>query len=91
MPDSRFFAECPCSILMSVCLSVCESRTWDFIYVLMNQNIPFCADRLLRELKQPTIYNVINPFPWMDTVSLQGKTNFFEKWVSQYARKKWGQ
>jgi ribonucleoside-diphosphate reductase subunit M2 len=54
--------------------------------ILMNQYIQFCADRLLRELKQPTIYNVINPFPWMGTISLQGKTNLFEKRVSKYAK-----
>ncbi len=53
---------------------------------LMGQYIRFCADRLLRELKQPTIYNVNNPFPWMDTISLQGKTNFFEKRVGEYAK-----
>jgi hypothetical protein len=44
------------------------------------------TDCVLRELKQPTIYNVTNSFPWMDTISLQGKTNFFEKWVSEYAK-----
>jgi hypothetical protein len=53
---------------------------------LMSQYIRFCADRVLRELKQPTIYNVTNPFPWMDTIFLQGKTNFFEKRVSEYAK-----
>jgi hypothetical protein len=74
------------SISSGVRLDICESRTRDFIYVLMNQYIRFCADRLLRKLKQPTIYKVINPFPWMDTISLQGKTNFFEKRVSEYAK-----
>ena len=37
---------------------------------LMIKYIQFCADCLLRELKQPNIYNVTNPFPWMDTISL---------------------
>jgi hypothetical protein len=46
----------------------------------------FCADHLLCQLKQPTIYNATNPFPWMDMISLQGKTNFFEKKVSDYAK-----
>jgi ribonucleotide reductase beta subunit family protein with ferritin-like domain len=46
---------------------------------LMNQYIQFCANCLLCKVKQPTIYNVINPFSWMDTISLQGKTHFFEK------------
>jgi hypothetical protein len=53
-------------------------------YVCELHSIRFCADRLLRELKQPTIYNVTNPFPWMDIISLHGKTNFFEKRVSEY-------
>jgi ribonucleotide reductase beta subunit family protein with ferritin-like domain len=45
----------------------------------MNKYIRFCAERLLHELKQPTICNVVNPFPWMDTISIQDKSNFFEK------------
>ena len=54
---------------------------------LMGQYIRFCADHLLHELKQPSLYNVNNPFPWMDgQISLQGKTNFFEKKVGEYAK-----
>ena len=52
----------------------------------MSQHIMFCADRLLCELKQPKVHNVENPFPWMALVSLQGKTNFFEKKVGEYAK-----
>ena len=37
---------------------------------LMAQYIPFCADYILHELKQPSLYNVNNPFPWMDVQSL---------------------
>jgi ribonucleotide reductase beta subunit family protein with ferritin-like domain len=37
-------------------------------------------------LQQPWIYEVSNPFKWMETISLQGKTNFLEKHVSEYAR-----
>lgn len=53
---------------------------------LMCQYIEFVADRLLAALKQPKIYNVENPFPWMDMISLQGKTNFFEKRVGDYQK-----
>jgi len=53
---------------------------------LMSQYIEFCADRLLVALGQPRLYAVSNPFPWMTTISLQGKTNFFEKRVSEYAK-----
>jgi ribonucleoside-diphosphate reductase subunit M2 len=50
----------------------------------MAQYIEFIADRLLQALGVPKCYNVENPFEWMDMISLQGKTNFFEKRVSEY-------
>ncbi len=53
---------------------------------LMCQYIEFVADRLLAQLGNPRIYNVENPFPWMDMISLQGKTNFFEKRVGDYQK-----
>ena len=53
---------------------------------LMCQYIEFVADRLLGALNVPKIYNVENPFPWMDLISLQGKTNFFEKRVGDYQK-----
>jgi ribonucleotide reductase beta subunit family protein with ferritin-like domain len=53
---------------------------------LMTQYIKFCADRLLLCLGCEKKYNVSNPFDWMDMISLQGKTNFFEKRVSEYAK-----
>ena len=53
---------------------------------LMCQYIEFVADRLLASLGNPKIFNVENPFPWMDMISLQGKTNFFEKRVSDYQK-----
>ena len=53
---------------------------------LMCQYIEFVADRLLEALRQPKIYKVENPFPWMDMISLQGKTNFFEKRVGEYQK-----
>mmetsp|Transcript_52990 Transcript_52990/g.78561 ORF Transcript_52990/g.78561 Transcript_52990/m.78561 type:complete len:414 (-) Transcript_52990:115-1356(-) len=53
---------------------------------LMCQYIEFCADRLLAELNVPRYYNAVNPFEWMEMISLQGKTNFFEKRVGEYAK-----
>jgi hypothetical protein len=53
---------------------------------LMCQYIEFVADRLLISLGIRKIYNVENPFPWMDMISLQGKTNFFEKRVGDYQK-----
>ncbi len=53
---------------------------------MMCQYIEFVADRLLNALGNPKIYNVENPFPWMDMISLPGKTNFFEKRVSEYTK-----
>lgn len=53
---------------------------------LMCQYIEFVADRLLVALHCPKVYNAVNPFDWMDLISLQGKTNFFEKRVGEYAK-----
>lgn len=53
---------------------------------LMCQYIEFVADRLLGELGCPQVYNSTNPFDFMEMISLQGKTNFFEKRVSEYQK-----
>ncbi len=53
---------------------------------LMCQYIEFVADRLLISLGQSKVYNTTNPFPWMEMISLQGKTNFFEKRVADYQK-----
>lgn len=53
---------------------------------LMKQYIEFVADHLSLELINKNIYNVENPFTWMNLISLEGKKNFFEKKVSQYAK-----
>lgn len=53
---------------------------------LMCQYIEFVADRLLGELGCPKVYNATNPFDFMEMISLQGKTNFFEKRVSEYQK-----
>jgi len=52
---------------------------------LMTQYIQFVADRLLSQLGVDPVYNVPNPFEWMQLISLQGKTNFFEKRVGEYS------
>ena len=53
---------------------------------LMCQYIEFVADRLLNELIGKKIYNSTNPFDFMEMISLQGKTNFFEKRVGEYQK-----
>ena len=53
---------------------------------LMQQYIEFVADRLLVELGNEKVYNTTNPFDFMDMISLQGKTNFFEKRVGEYQK-----
>ncbi|TFK65653.1 hypothetical protein BDN72DRAFT_871771 [Pluteus cervinus] len=53
---------------------------------LMNQYIEFVADRLLIALGGKKHYNVTNPFDFMDMISMEGKTNFFEKRVSDYSK-----
>jgi len=53
---------------------------------LMSQYIEFVADRLLLELGLDKFYNATNPFDFMELISLQGKTNFFEKKVGEYQK-----
>ena len=53
---------------------------------MMATYIEFIADRLLYELGHSKIYNVENPFEWMEAICLTGKTNFFEKRVSEYQK-----
>lgn len=53
---------------------------------LMSQYIKFVADHLLFALGVPKLWKVQNPFEWMEMISLQGKTNFFEKRVGEYRR-----
>lgn len=53
---------------------------------LMSKYIEFVADRLLVDLGHSKIYHTENPFPWMELISLEGKTNFFESRVSEYSR-----
>ena len=53
---------------------------------MMRQYIEFVADRLLVALGCQKIYNATNPFDFMELISLQGKTNFFEKRVAEYQK-----
>ena len=53
---------------------------------LMTQYLEFVTDRLLVELECEKVYNATNPFDFMEMISLQGKTNFFEKRVSEYQK-----
>jgi len=53
---------------------------------LMVQYIEYVADRLLVELQCEKLYNSVNPFDFMESISLNGKTNFFEKKVGEYQK-----
>jgi ribonucleoside-diphosphate reductase subunit M2 len=67
---------------------ICEALPCKLIGMnsqMMTQYIQFVADRLCVQLGYKKIYNVVNPFDWMELISLEGKTNFFEKRVGDYA------
>merc|ERR1712019_108622 len=68
---------------------ICDSLPVDLIGMnskLMATYIEFVADRLLHALGHKKLYNAVNPFDWMEMISLQGKTNFFERRVGEYAK-----
>ena len=52
---------------------------------LMTQYIKFVADRLVVQLGYKKIYNVTNPFDFMELISLEGKTNMFERKIAEYS------
>ncbi len=52
----------------------------------MQQYIKYCSDRLLNQLGYEKLYFTTNPFDWMELISIDGKTNFFEKRVSDYSK-----
>jgi ribonucleotide reductase beta subunit family protein with ferritin-like domain len=67
---------------------ICEALPCKLIGMnsdLMTQYIKFVADRLVVQLGYKKIYNVANPFDFMELISLEGKTNFFEKRNDSYA------
>ena len=53
---------------------------------MMSHYIEFVADRLLVQLGYSKVYNTSNPFEFMEMISLEGKTNFFEKRVTEYSK-----
>merc|ERR1711903_196183 len=68
---------------------ICDALSCDLIGMnneLMSRYIEFVADRLLTALGHPKIFGSTNPFDWMELISLQGKTNFFEKRVGEYQK-----
>ena len=68
---------------------ICEALSCSLIGMnakMMSQYIEFVADRLAVQLGVPKVYGTTNPFDFMDLISLEGKTNFFEKKVSDYSR-----
>ena len=68
---------------------ICEALPCSLIGMnatMMSQYIEFVADRLAVQLGLKKIYKTTNPFDFMDLISLEGKTNFFEKKVSEYSR-----
>ena len=68
---------------------ICEALPVSLIGMnatLMSQYIEYVADYLLVDLGHPKIFNVANPFDFMDLISLRGKTNFFEKRVGEYQK-----
>jgi len=68
---------------------ICEALSCDLIGMnseLMTRYIEFVADRLLTALGHSKLFGASNPFDWMDLISLQGKTNFFEKRVGEYQK-----
>lgn len=67
---------------------ICEALPCNLIGMnseLMTQYIKFVADRLCVQLGYDKIYNTSNPFDFMELISLESKTNFFEKRVSEYS------
>jgi ribonucleotide reductase beta subunit family protein with ferritin-like domain len=52
----------------------------------MTEYIKCCADRLLVSLGVGKVYKAVNPFDWMELISIDGKTNFFEKRVGEYSK-----
>jgi ribonucleoside-diphosphate reductase subunit M2 len=68
---------------------ICDALSCDLIGMnneLMTKYIEFVADRLLTALGHPKLFGATNPFDWMELISLQGKTNFFEKRVGEYQK-----
>merc|ERR1712187_131682 len=68
---------------------ICEALSCDLIGMnreMMTRYIEFVADRLLTARGHTKLFGSTNPFDWMELISLQGKTNFFEKRVGEYQK-----
>jgi ribonucleoside-diphosphate reductase beta chain len=68
---------------------ICESLPVSLIGMnsrMMSDYIEFVADRLLSDIGVPKFFETRNPFPWMEMLGLEGKTNFFERRVSEYSK-----
>merc|ERR1711959_532443 len=68
---------------------ICDALSCDLIGMnseTMTKYIEFVADRLLTALGHSKLFGSSNPFDWMELISLQGKTNFFEKRVGEYQK-----
>ncbi|CAM6087399.1 unnamed protein product [Calypogeia fissa] len=88
LPESRV-REIVCDAVEIEREFVCEALSCDLVGMnanLMSEYIEFVADHLLVSLGYSKKYNTSNPFDWMELISLQGKTNFFEKRVGEYQK-----
>ncbi|KAH7282909.1 hypothetical protein KP509_35G052900 [Ceratopteris richardii] len=88
LPESRV-REILCDAVEIEREFVCEALSCDLVGMnsrLMSQYIDFVADRLMVALGYSKVYGAHNPFDWMELISLQGKTNFFEKRVGEYQK-----
>ena len=68
---------------------ICEALSCDLIGMnskLMIRYIQFVADHLLCALGHKKLFGTTNPFDWMELISFQGKTNFFERRVGEYQK-----
>ena len=68
---------------------VCDALSCSLVGMnatLMSQYIEYVADRLMQQLGVPKVWGTANPFDWMESISLQGKANFFEHRVDQYQK-----
>ena len=89
--------KCPSDVIRNIVRWACEVESQFITEALpckligmdaseMTQYIQFVADRLLSQFGEKPMYDAKNPFDWMETISLEGKTNFFEKRVGDYSK-----
>ena len=87
LPESRFY-EIICEAVLIETEFICDALPCRLIGMnsqLMTQYIQFVADRLCLQLGYNKVYNVQNPFQFMELISIESKTNFFEKRNDSYA------